>query len=234
MSSGFVTEAEIEEKKLKRQEEWDLVRKPEDPEEAPEEVYDHRSLFERLEEQRAKKEEDWEEEHKFKNQFRGLDDDECNFLDHVEDLRAEADRQAKIEERREVQEYQRKQEIIREKELQERLRFEIKGPELKRQKSTTGGIKSKQQQLLMGVVKKRKSSESIQPDEKRAKLTGTANTNPSATAVTKETEKVSTPAVKAPERVSTPAATVGATGAVGLGLLGQYGSDSERLYVAKP
>jgi len=79
----------------------------------------------------------------------------------------------------------------------------------------------------MGVVKKRKSSESIQPEEKRAKLTGTANTNPSATAVTKETEKVSTPAVKAPERVSTPAATVGATGAVGLGLLGQYGSDSD-------
>ena len=31
-----------------------------------------RSLFERLEEQRAKKEEDWEEEHKFKNQFRKL------------------------------------------------------------------------------------------------------------------------------------------------------------------
>ena len=50
--------------------------------------------------------------------------------------------------------------------FQERLRFEIKGPELKRQKSSSGGgggAKSKQQQLLLGVVKtKRKSSESGQ------------------------------------------------------------------------
>ena len=42
MSSGFVTETELEEKKRVRQEEWERVRKPEDPETAPEEPVDSR------------------------------------------------------------------------------------------------------------------------------------------------------------------------------------------------
>lgn len=32
MSSGFITETEIEAKRLQRQAEWEKVRKPEDPE----------------------------------------------------------------------------------------------------------------------------------------------------------------------------------------------------------
>ena len=46
-----------------------------------------RSLWERLEEQKQKKQSDWDEEHKFKNQFRGLNDDEVDFLDKVDDFR---------------------------------------------------------------------------------------------------------------------------------------------------
>ena len=42
MSSGFVTESELEERKKVRQEEWERVRKPEDPETAPEEPVDSR------------------------------------------------------------------------------------------------------------------------------------------------------------------------------------------------
>ena len=57
MSSGFVTEAEIEAKKKAKQDEWERVRKPEDPQEAPEEPVDNRSLFDRLEENRVKKQE---------------------------------------------------------------------------------------------------------------------------------------------------------------------------------
>ena len=72
MSSGFVTEQEINEKKKVRQEEWDRVRKAEDPEIAPEEPYDPRSLFEQLEEHKEKKQEEWDESHKLKNQIRGL------------------------------------------------------------------------------------------------------------------------------------------------------------------
>ena len=72
MSSGFVTAKEIELKKKARQEEWEKIRKPEDPETAPEEPHDSRSLFERLEEHRVRKQEEWDESHKLKNQIRGL------------------------------------------------------------------------------------------------------------------------------------------------------------------
>jgi len=41
MSRNFVSEAELEEAKKNRQKEWERVRKPDDPEEAPEEEYDH-------------------------------------------------------------------------------------------------------------------------------------------------------------------------------------------------
>ena len=87
MASGFVTETEIAERKKVRQEEWERVRKPEDPEAAPEEPVDNRSLWERLEEQKQKKQMDWDEEHKFKNLVRGLNDDEVDFLDKVDDFR---------------------------------------------------------------------------------------------------------------------------------------------------
>ena len=42
MSSGFVTEAEVEERRKVQQEEWERVRKPNDPEAAPEEPVDNR------------------------------------------------------------------------------------------------------------------------------------------------------------------------------------------------
>jgi hypothetical protein len=42
MSSGFVTENEIEERRKQRQEEWERVRKEDQPKEAPEEPYDGR------------------------------------------------------------------------------------------------------------------------------------------------------------------------------------------------
>ena len=72
MSSGFVTEKEIDEQKKARQEEWERVRKPDDPEIAPEVPYDPRSLFEQLEEHRIRKQDEWDESHKLKNQIRGL------------------------------------------------------------------------------------------------------------------------------------------------------------------
>merc|ERR1711909_31942 len=103
-----------------RQEEWERVRKPEDPMVAPEEPVDSRSLFERLEEQRQKKQDDWDEEHKFKNQFRGLDDEEVDFLDRIDDVRTENERQRYLDEKRELEEYQRRQQELKEKELEER------------------------------------------------------------------------------------------------------------------
>lgn len=88
MSSGFVSETELAERRRIRQEEWDKVRTAEQPlgkvlvnlhlvilikivfcTEVPEEQYDHRSLFDRLEEQRRKKEYEYEETHKLSKYF---------------------------------------------------------------------------------------------------------------------------------------------------------------------
>lgn len=105
LNRKFVTEAEIEEKKKKRQEEWEKVRKPEDPEEAPEEEIDPRSLFERLQEQKDKKQEDYEEQFKFKNMVKGLDEDESHFLDEVSRQQSLVEKQRRDEEQQELREY---------------------------------------------------------------------------------------------------------------------------------
>jgi hypothetical protein len=89
MSSGFISESVIEKKKKQRQLEWEQVgtlpqcliynrfrirgtslqvRKPEDPKEAPEEPVDTRSLYERLQANKTKAQEEWDEAHKLKNQ----------------------------------------------------------------------------------------------------------------------------------------------------------------------
>ena len=83
----FVSEKEIEEVKKRKQEEWERVRKPDQPlgilkpraynkldceyfTERPQEVYDHRTLYERLKQQKDKKQEEWEEQFKFSKLFK--------------------------------------------------------------------------------------------------------------------------------------------------------------------
>ncbi|VVC99947.1 unnamed protein product [Leptidea sinapis] len=105
MSSGFISESEILEARRVRQEEWEKVRTEDQPKEAPEEAYDSRPLYQRLEEQRLKKEAEYEEAHKLKNMIRGLDDDEIGFLDLVERTKAEVAQQISIEEHKEMQEF---------------------------------------------------------------------------------------------------------------------------------
>uniref|UniRef100_A0A8D2IZA4 FAM192A/Fyv6 N-terminal domain-containing protein n=1 Tax=Varanus komodoensis TaxID=61221 RepID=A0A8D2IZA4_VARKO len=72
INKRFVSEVEIEERRKRRQEEWEKVRKPDDPKECPEEVYDPRSLYERLQEQKDKKQQEFEEQFKFKRGFQPL------------------------------------------------------------------------------------------------------------------------------------------------------------------
>ncbi|VDN05296.1 unnamed protein product [Thelazia callipaeda] len=92
MSDRFVSEKELSEARKRRQEEWEKVRKPGDPEHPPEEEGDNRSLYDRLKEVRDRKQEEYEEEHRFsefsENLVRGLDTDECDFLARVEDCKA--------------------------------------------------------------------------------------------------------------------------------------------------
>lgn len=122
MSSGFISESKLEEKRRLRQEEWEKVRKPEDPCEAPEEEYDSRSLFDRLKEQKDKKQADWDEAHKLKNLVRGLDDDEAGFLDFVDQTKLAEESRILQEEREELEDYRK----AVAKENEERLRTGIK------------------------------------------------------------------------------------------------------------
>ncbi|GAB1293488.1 PSME3-interacting protein [Apodemus speciosus] len=101
----FVSEAELDERRKRRQEEWEKVRKPEDPEECPEEAYDPRSLYERLQEQKDRKQQEYEEQFKFKNMVRGLDEDETNFLDEVSRQQELIEKQRREEELEELKEY---------------------------------------------------------------------------------------------------------------------------------
>ncbi|XP_012674299.1 PSME3-interacting protein isoform X2 [Clupea harengus] len=163
LSRKFVSESEIEEKRKQRQEEWEKVRKPDDPEVAPEEEYDSRSLFERLQEQKDKKQEEYEEQHKFKNMVKGLDEDESNFLDEVSRQQSLVEKQRRDEERHELQEYRS---AIK----------KLSTGDSRKEPEKKGGLKPpehrihlSQAHLLAGAVKRRSSSQSSSEGSKKPK-----------------------------------------------------------------
>ncbi|XP_034255403.1 PSME3-interacting protein isoform X2 [Thrips palmi] len=182
MSSGFVTEKEIEERRQKRQEEWEKVRTAEQPLEAPEEVYDHRSLFERLEEQRKKKDDEFEEAHKLKNMVRGLDDDEVDFLDTVERVKETVEKRTRLEERKEIDEFRNAVATLAEKSVEERLKSEIRNPA---PLSKPASNRSSQMKLLAGAVVRKRSSNEPSPPPKKAHTDLKDSTNESQSAETK-------------------------------------------------
>ena len=65
MSSGFITENEAVEVRKRKQEQWDAIKKDGDPDQPPEEMYDPRSLYDRLQEQKQKKQDEYDEAHKY-------------------------------------------------------------------------------------------------------------------------------------------------------------------------
>ncbi|CAG5054929.1 unnamed protein product [Parnassius apollo] len=153
MSSGFISESEILEARRKRQEEWEKVRTEDQPKEAPEEPYDTRPLYHRLEEQRLKKEAEYEEAHKLKNMIRGLDDDEVGFLDLVERTKAKAAQQISLEEQKEMQEFRERVSNLAESEELIRLRAQLAPTR------TTTTVQAPKNKLQGVVVRKRKASE---------------------------------------------------------------------------
>ena len=100
--NNFVSENVLAEKRKVRQEEWEKTRKADDPLEAPEEKYDPRSLYERLQEVKDKKQSEFDESIKFKNQFRGIDEDEADFLTNVQNRSNDIERQKRMEEEKEL------------------------------------------------------------------------------------------------------------------------------------
>uniref|UniRef100_A0A8C1IG56 Proteasome activator subunit 3 interacting protein 1 n=1 Tax=Cyprinus carpio TaxID=7962 RepID=A0A8C1IG56_CYPCA len=169
LSRKFVSESELDEKRKKRQEEWEKVRKPDDPEEAPEEVYDPRSLYERLQEQKDKKQEEYEEQFKFKNMVKGLDEDETSFLDEVSRQQSLIEKHRRDEETQELKEYRisfctlNALQKLTTTEIQKKETEKKAGP--KPSEHRTSHLS--QAHLLAGAVKRRSSSQSAEGSKKQ-------------------------------------------------------------------
>lgn len=65
----FVNEGKLDEERKKRQAEWERVRNKDDPVEAPPEVFDNRSLFDKLKEQHELKKKEFEDKFALSNIF---------------------------------------------------------------------------------------------------------------------------------------------------------------------
>nr|XP_023022158.1 protein FAM192A [Leptinotarsa decemlineata] len=161
MSSGFITETEAAEVRKRRQEEWDRVRKADDPIVRPEEPFDSRSLYDKLQEQKQKKDLEYEEAHKLKNMIKGLDDDEIEFLDLVDRTKIEADRKKELEEEQELLDYRNRVAILQEKSLDERIQADI----VVNKSKTSKDNRNSQQKLLKGIVIKKSDSNKRKMEE---------------------------------------------------------------------
>ncbi|XP_056621731.1 PSME3-interacting protein isoform X1 [Triplophysa dalaica] len=176
LGKKFVSESELEETRKKRQEEWEKVRKPDDPEEVPEEAYDPRSLFERLQEQKDKKQEEYEEQFKFKNMVKGLEEDETSFLDEVSRQQCLIEKRRREEDAQEIKEYRSALQKLASGEGQKKEPEKKAGP--KPSEHRTSHLS--QAHLLAGAVKRRSSSQSSE-GSKRLKAEETVAGNGSQT-----------------------------------------------------
>ncbi|KAH8358244.1 hypothetical protein KR084_008868 [Drosophila pseudotakahashii] len=177
MSSGFVTEAEAAEQRQRRQEEWERVRQPEDPMERPEDPYDGRSLYERLKQNKDKKDMEYEEAHKLKNLIRGLDDDEVQFLELVDAHKMNAERQQMRDEELELKDFRNRVEKLQEESVDKKLQAEIKTTA----KSAGAAAGRSTQKSLLGMGIKRKNGELPTSSSKVAKNAEEEGVQPTAT-----------------------------------------------------
>ncbi|XP_057333814.1 PSME3-interacting protein isoform X2 [Microplitis mediator] len=152
MSSGFISEAELAEQRKAKQDEWERVRSAEEPIERPEEKYDPRPLYDKLQEQKTKRDLEYEEAHKLKNMIKGLDDDEVEFLDLVDRKKLEEERKKNEEEAQELRDFKARVASLQDKMQEERLKSELKTPQTG---SKISGSKHSQVKLLAGVVVKK-------------------------------------------------------------------------------
>ncbi|CAF4299668.1 unnamed protein product [Rotaria sp. Silwood2] len=128
----FLTEEQIEIERQRRQADWERVRSTTDPIEAPAEVFDTRSLYEKLKSQNDAKKKEFEDMWAAKNSIRGLDEHETDFLTRID--------QGKIE----------KQQL-------ETASTNTRSTSTKQQ-HIIPPVVNKQKQLLTGIVKRKSST----------------------------------------------------------------------------
>lgn len=140
--------------------------------------------------------------------IRGLDDDEIDFLEHVDRTKLNAERKQLIEDHKEMLEFRQRVATLQEKSHDDKIHAEVSAP---KPKSTVTTNRLSQKSILAGVViKKRKASETEQEIP---------------TKVTKDEEKTST-------TVDVPVKSSGSSTSTGLQVigilpgLGEYRSES--------
>ncbi|KAG8689630.1 hypothetical protein FRC09_012343 [Ceratobasidium sp. 395] len=103
VGSRFVSQAEIDSAKERRDADWKAAyaRLGQEPPPKPveDETYDGRSLYE------TAKQEEWEEKTKLSNQFRALEEDEIHFLDGIMDEKIIKEKKRKDEENEELKNF---------------------------------------------------------------------------------------------------------------------------------
>ncbi|KAJ1950071.1 hypothetical protein FBU59_000848, partial [Linderina macrospora] len=107
LDSRFVSEDSLDEAKKERAEAWRKAYSTDPPPSDPPTAYDPRTLYERLQEQKRKKEEEYADSHRLSKQIRLLDHEETEFLDAIDDQENEKLVAKRRQELLEVAEFQR-------------------------------------------------------------------------------------------------------------------------------
>ncbi|KXN89918.1 hypothetical protein AN958_04922 [Leucoagaricus sp. SymC.cos] len=108
VGSRFVSQDEIDLAKQRKEEQWKAAYArlgQEPPPQQQDDVYDGRSLAEKLAANRIAKQEEWEEKNKLANQFRALEEDEIQFLDSIRQRQEAEERQRKQEDGEELKQF---------------------------------------------------------------------------------------------------------------------------------
>ncbi|CAF1223135.1 unnamed protein product [Rotaria sp. Silwood1] len=154
----FLTEEQIEIERQRRQADWERVRSATDPIEAPAEVFDTRSLYEKLKAQHDAKKQEFEDTWAAKNSIRGLDEDETEFLTRLDRAKIEKQRELKRMEQEEIEELKISFffiSFIAQKEL-ETASANTRPTSIKQH--IIPPVVNKQKQLLSGIVKRKSST----------------------------------------------------------------------------
>ncbi|KRY49332.1 Uncharacterized protein T03_7574 [Trichinella britovi] len=153
----FVTEDQLSEERKLRQQEWERVRRSDQPKEAPEPEIDCRPLYVRLQEQREKSQMEFEESVRLKHSIRGLDEEEVGFLHLIDCVREREQKKIKSEEDELIEEVRKKQ-----SELTDESPVKLNLTEPSTTKATEKKPKpvNKQAKLLLKAIKRKSSNES--------------------------------------------------------------------------
>jgi len=179
VGSRFVSQKDIDAANATRDAEWKAAyaRLGQEPPPRPQpDVYDGRSLYERLQQQKTMKQEEWDEKMKLSNQFRGIDEEESAFLAAVQSERRQKEREQKLREEEEVAVFKAEQARKASDDVTSTLSGDAKAtpapkPPAKKQVSTNL-VKKDQRALLKGVIRKKPQGKEVKKPPEKPKNAG--------------------------------------------------------------